>query len=147
MLSNKPVFPTLPAVDITRARNFYEEKLGLEVVMEDASPGLTLKAGMGTMLYLYQRAATKADHTVAEFEVDDIDTEVRELRSKGVVFEEYDIPSMGIKTVNGIATISMDGNQMKASWFKDSEGNILAINQVSKASKEKMMSKMAGAAV
>ncbi len=147
MLSNKAVHPTLPAVDINRARTFYEEKLGLKVIAEDSSPGITLLAGKGTMMYIYQRGATKADHTVAEFEVEDIDMEVRELKNKGVMFEDYDIPSMGIKTVNGIAEMSMDGEQMKGAWFKDSEGNILALNQMSMNMRRKMMSQMASAAV
>lgn len=62
--------------------------------------------------------------TAAGWEVEDIEKEVAELRSHGVVFEEYDLP--GIKTVNGIAVI---GNE-KAAWFKDSEGNILNIAEV-----------------
>jgi len=115
------VAPTLPAADIKRARKFYEEKLGLKVLMEDPSPGIMLQCGQGTMLYVYQRAATKADHTVAAFKVDNIEAEVKELKSKGIKFEEYDMP--GIKTVNGIATM---GN-MKGAWFKDTEGNILNI--------------------
>jgi len=131
MLASKPVYPTLPAVDIKRARKFYEEMLGLKVIMEDPAPGMMLQAGGGTMLYVYQRTPTKADHTVAEFEVDDIDAEMKELRSKGVKFEEYDMP--GLKTVNGIA--KMDGD-VKAAWFKDTEGNILALGQ-SKAMKTK----------
>jgi hypothetical protein len=83
------------------------------------------------MMYLYQRAATKADHTVATFMVDDIEKEVMELRGKGVKFEEYNIPSMKIKTVNGIATY---GDMMKAAWFKDTEGNILSLGQMLKTS-------------
>jgi len=126
MLSNSMVAPTLPAVDLKRARKFYEEKLGLKVVMEDPSPGMMLQAGQGTMMYVYQRAATKADHTVAAFKVDNVEAEVKALKSKGVKFEEYDLPKMGIKTVNGIATM---GN-MKSAWFKDTEGNILALNQM-----------------
>ncbi len=126
MLSNSMVAPTLPAVDIKRARKFYEEKLGLKVVMEDPSPGFMLQAGGGTMIYVYQRAATKADHTVANFKVDNIEAEVKELKKKGVKFEEYDMPAMGLKTVNGIATM---GN-MRAAWFKDTEGNILGMAQM-----------------
>ena len=128
MLANAMVAPTLPAVDLKRARKFYEEKLGLKVVKEDPSPGLMLQCGRGTMLYIYQRGATKADHTVASFAVDDVEAEVKELKRKGVKFEEYDIPSMGIKTVNGIAT----AGGFKEAWFKDSEGNILAISQMPK---------------
>lgn len=126
MLSKAMVTPTLPAVDLKRARKFYEEKLGLKVVKEDPSPAITVEAGNGTRLYIYQRAATKADHTVAEFMVSDVEAEVKSLKAKGIKFEDYDMPSMGIKTVNGIAT--MDGH--KGAWFKDSEGNILAISSM-----------------
>ena len=126
MLRNSKVSPTLPAVDIKRARKFYEDKLGLKVIKEDPSPGIILEAGEGTIIYVYQRGKTKADHTVLGFKVDDVESEVKELKSKGVKFEEYNMPAMGIKTVNGIAT--MDG--MKAAWFKDTEGNILSINSM-----------------
>ena len=126
MLTNAMVAPTLPAVDLKRARKFYEEKLGLKVVMEDPSPGIMLRCGKGTMLYIYQRGATKADHTVASFAVDDVEAEINDLKRKGVKFEEYDIPSMGIKTVNGIATMG----KMKSAWFKDTEGNILSLTQM-----------------
>ena len=126
MLTNSMVAPNLPAVDLKRARKFYEEKLGLKVVMEDPSTGIMLQAGQGTMMYVYQRAATKADHTVASFKVDNIEAEMKELKGKGVKFEDYDLPKMGIKTVNGIATM---GN-MKFSWFKDTEGNILSLAQM-----------------
>jgi predicted enzyme related to lactoylglutathione lyase len=128
MLTNRAVTPTIPVVDLGRARSFYERTLGLKVSREDGSMGLMLDAGDCTKLYLYKRAATRADHTVASFEVDDIEAEVKELRRKGVVFEEYDIPEMGLKTVNGIAAM----NGEKAAWFKDTEGNILALGQWTK---------------
>jgi catechol 2,3-dioxygenase-like lactoylglutathione lyase family enzyme len=121
MLTNAPVNPTLPVVDLVRARKFYEEKLGLKVIRTDPSPGATLQAGKGTTLYIYQRAATKADHTAAAFTVSDVEAMVKELKTKGVVFEEVNQP--GIKTVNGIATMGA----MKVAWFKDTEGNILAV--------------------
>jgi predicted enzyme related to lactoylglutathione lyase len=126
MLSKAPVSTTLPAVDLKRARKFYEEKLGLKVIKEDPSPGITFEAGKGTQIYIYQRGVTKADHTVAEFKVSDVEAEVKALKAKGVKFEEYDIPAMGIKTVNGIA--KMDG--YVGAWFKDSEGNILGISNM-----------------
>ncbi len=126
MLINATARPTLPAVDLKRARKFYEGTLGLKVIGEDPSPGIFLQAGNGTSLYIYQRGATMADHTAVSFEVNDIEAEAKELKRKGVKFEEYDIPSMGLKTVNGIATM---GNYRKSAWFKDTEGNILAIAQ------------------
>ena len=126
MLSKAIVSPTLPAVDIKRARKFYEGTLGLKVVKEDPSPGITVEAGKGSRIYIYQRGATKADHTVAGFIVDDVEAEVKALKAKGVKFEEYNIPAMGIKTVNSIATMG----DYKGAWFKDSEGNILAISNM-----------------
>lgn len=121
MLDNAPVAPTLPVVDLDRAKKFYTEKLGLKVTAEDPSPGAMLQAGKGTAIYLYQRAATKADHTVAGFMVDDVKAAVEELKAKGIKFEDYDLP--GIKTVDGIATMG----PYTAAWFKDTEGNILNI--------------------
>ena len=126
MLSNAMIAPTLPAVDLKRARRFYEAVLGLKVVMEDPSPGIMIQCGKGTMLYVYERTATKADHTVASFAVDNIDAEVQELRKKGIKFEEYNMP--GLKTEHGIATVG----GMKSAWFKDTEGNILSVAQLPK---------------
>ena len=126
MLDRAMVTPTLPAVDLKRARKFYEGKLGLKVVMEDPSPGMMLQCGKGTMMYVYQRAATKADHTVASFAVDNINAEVKELKGKGIKFEEYDMP--GLKTVDSIARFA----GMKSAWFKDTEGNILSVAQLPK---------------
>ena len=120
------VAPTLPAVDLKRARRFYEGILGLKVVMEDPSPGIMVQCGKGTMIYVYERAATKADHTVASFAVDDVEAEMKELQKKGIKFEEYSMP--GLKTVHGVATVG----GMKAAWFKDTEGNILSVTQMPK---------------
>jgi len=124
MLTNAPVHPTLPVVELDRAKKFYEKKLGLKVVREDPSPGAMLQAGDGTFLYIFQRGITKADHTAASFTVEDVEATVNELKAKGVVFEDIDIP--GFKTVDGIATMG----DMKGAWFKDTEGNILAVTNV-----------------
>jgi catechol 2,3-dioxygenase-like lactoylglutathione lyase family enzyme len=141
MLSNSMVYPSLPAVDLKRARKFYEEKLGLKVVAEDKSPGIMFQAGQNSYLYLYQRGATKADHTVAAFMVDNVESEVMNLKNKGVKFEDYNIPNMKIKTVNGIAT--MEG--MKGAWFKDTEGNILSLGELTDAKMKEMMGMKMGA--
>ncbi len=130
MLANACVHPSLPVVDLARARKFYEEKLSLKAIRVDPPPasGVKYEAGGGTELYIYQRAATKADHTVATFEVDDVEAEVKELKAKGVVFQDIDMPSMGIKTVGGIATMG----EIKGGWFTDTEGNILGVFQRAK---------------
>ena len=129
MLSNSPISPILPCVDIDGAKRFYGEMLGLEEVpmpdSEMAQGALIYACGQGTMLYIYQRETpAKADHTVVAWMVDDLDTLVTGLAERGVTFEQYDMP--GLKTdERGIA---VDG-QRKSAWFKDPEGNILSINQ------------------
>ena len=124
MLSNSALHPTIPAVDIKRARKFYENKLGLKVLKTDPSPGITFEAGEGTTLYVFQREATKADHTVVSFKVEDVEAQVSELKDKGIVFEDVEIP--GMETVNGITTMG----DIKAAWFKDTEENILAVTNM-----------------
>lgn len=123
MLANSPVAAILPAVDLERAKKFYEEKLGLQPIDAPGLGGAMFACGQGTQLYLYQRdAGTRADHTVAGWKVDNIEEVVQALRERGVVFEQYDLP--GLKTdERGIATIG----SAKSAWFKDTEGNILSI--------------------
>jgi predicted enzyme related to lactoylglutathione lyase len=140
MLSNAGVYPSLPAMDIQRAKKFYEQKLGLKVLAEDPSPGVMFQAGQGSLLYIYQRGPSHCEHTLAFFNVDNLESEVKELKGKGVMFEEYDIPNMKIKTVNSIATYA----GMKASWFKDSEGNILGIGELTDAKMKNMMKQKVG---
>ena len=83
------------------------------------------EAGEGSSLVIYQRSdPPKAENTAVGFFVDDVEATVQWLKDRGVVFEEYDFP--GLKTVNSIATI--DGT--KGAWFKDPDGNILAVSSV-----------------
>ena len=134
MIFDAKISPTLPAVDLERGKKFYHDLLGLKVAFEDPS-GIMFEARHGSQLYLYKRGPTKADHTVVSFEVDHIESEVDGLRRKGVKFEEYDIPEMNLKTVDGIATFPVPpGGQYetKSAWFKDPEGNILALTQMVK---------------
>jgi predicted enzyme related to lactoylglutathione lyase len=122
MLANSRVAAILPAVDLARAQEFYEKKLGLWPV-DTPVPGVMFECGQGTVLALYQRdTPTKADHTVAGWEVDDIEAVVDALKERGVVFEQYDMP--GLKTdERGIATLG----PARSAWLKDTEGNILSI--------------------
>ena len=123
ILADAPVSAGLPASDIERARAFYEGTLGLPIV-QDSEDALTFGCGNGTMLFVYpsQFAGTN-QATAAGWQVGDIEAAMKELRSKGVTFEEYDLP--GLRTVDGIATLG----PTKSSWFKDTEGNILALVQ------------------
>jgi len=125
MLANSRVAAILPAVDLARAKEFYEKKLGL-LLVDTPVAGAMFEGGQGTVLALYPRETpTKADHTVAGWVVDDIEAVVDALRKRGVVFEQYDMP--GMKTdERGIATLGPG----KSAWFKDTEGNILSIFEV-----------------
>ncbi len=124
MLTNAPVHATLIVENIERAKKFYVEKLGLKITRTDPSPGAVLQAGESTTLYIYEGPATKATNTVASFTVKDVIATVKELKANGVAFEDYDTPDL--KTVDGIA--EMGG--MKGAWFKDTEGNILAVTDM-----------------
>jgi predicted enzyme related to lactoylglutathione lyase len=121
MLKNAPVVPYIPATDVARARKFYEEKVRLSP-REEVAGGVVYECGDRSWVFLYPSAgAGTSQASQAFWQVQDVETEVAELRGRGVVFEEYDMP--GLKTVDGIFT----GGGSKAAWFKDSEGNILAL--------------------
>ena len=123
MLQNSPMYAYIPARDVNRARKFYEGKLGLKPKQETAG-GVVYEFGNGTACFLYptENAGT-SKASQAFWQVDDIEREVAELKKRGVQFEEYDMPDM--KPKNSIYT----GGGAKAAWFKDSEGNILAVIQ------------------
>jgi catechol 2,3-dioxygenase-like lactoylglutathione lyase family enzyme len=124
MLSKGKVHPTLPVTDIEKAKKFYGETLELQLREEPAPGHLLYDAGGGTFLVVYEKPTpTTANNTAASFLVDDVETAVKELKGRGVVFEEYDLP--GLKTVNSIATMG----KVKGAWFKDPSGNILAVSQ------------------
>ncbi len=127
MLSTAPISAILPALDLERAKKFYGESLGLRTAPEsrDLKEEVVFEAGDGTRVLLYHRDTIQSDHTEAGFWVQDLAKEMDELRKKGVDFEEYDIPEMHLKTEEGIA---VEG-PVRTAWFKDSEGNILALNE------------------
>ncbi len=131
MLANARIAGRLPAQDLDRARAFYAEKLGLEPA-EERPGGLRYVCASGEFALFQSTGGASGDHTQMGWEVDDIDATVRELRARGVVFEEYDFP--GLKTVDGIAYIEGNypskGKGERAAWFRDSEGNMLGIGEV-----------------
>jgi predicted enzyme related to lactoylglutathione lyase len=123
MLTDHPIVPYLPATDLERARRFYEEKVGL-VPREAIAGGVVYECGQGSWIFLYvSGGAGTSKASQAFWQVADVEAEVRDLRARGVSFLDYDLP--GIRTVDGIATM---GNT-KGAWFRDSEGNILALIQ------------------
>jgi catechol 2,3-dioxygenase-like lactoylglutathione lyase family enzyme len=130
MLKDCHVATRLPARNLERARAFYAEKLGLEAI-EERPGGLLYQCGRGRFGLFLSDGAASGDHTQMAWEVDDIEAVVEQLRGRGVVFEEVDLP--GLRTVNGIAYVEGNypsaGVGERAAWFRDSEGNLLGIGQ------------------
>jgi predicted enzyme related to lactoylglutathione lyase len=126
MLSSSRVEANIPAGDLKRARDFYADALGLTPAREIEGVQMSYRTDGGTTFNVYQTEyAGQAGHTIAQFHVDDIESDVRDLEAKGVAFEVYDgMP--GVEWSGSIARIEGMG---KAAWFKDSEGNILCIDQ------------------
>ena len=123
MLTNAPIVPYIPVADVARARRFYERTLGL-TPKEEYAGGVIYECGNGSWVFMYPSpGAGTSKASTAFWAVEDVAAEVAELKARGVVFEEYNMP--GIKTVNSIAT----AGGAKTAWFKDSEGNILAVSQ------------------
>lgn len=124
MFANTPLTAALPASDLDRAKAWYSEKLGLEPVWEDEYGGAHYEAGGTRFLVYVSPFAGTNQATAAGFSVENFDEMIGELRGKGVTFEEVDFGELG-KTIDGV--ISSPDGMGKAAWFKDSEGNILAL--------------------
>jgi catechol 2,3-dioxygenase-like lactoylglutathione lyase family enzyme len=126
MLDAFPLYVDLPASDLARAKAWYELKLGFTPLME-APFGLLYRSG-GIFFRIYRTdAAGSARNTAASWIVDDVVAAVAELRTRGVRLEEYAMGNAGPTTIDGVAR-SADG--AVSAWFKDSEGNILSLNQL-----------------
>ena len=125
MLSTSRVEANIPAADLGRAKAFYADKLGLTPTRDMAGVSLAYRTEGGTTFNLYETAyAGQAGHTIAQWHVDDIEAEVHDLKAKGVVFEVYDLP--GGQWEGEIASLEGLG---RAAWFKDSEGNIMCLDE------------------
>ncbi len=124
MLQKAPMYAYLPASDVPRARRFYETKLGFMPTSETAG-GVVYECAGGTSCFLYPTPnAGTSKASQAFWQVADVDAEIDELKARGVVFEQYpDMP--GERSASGAIT----AGGAKAAWFKDTEGNILAIIQ------------------
>jgi catechol 2,3-dioxygenase-like lactoylglutathione lyase family enzyme len=129
-LATSRIATRLPAKDLDRARDFYATKLGLEPI-DERPGGLLYRCASGEFALFESTGASEGTFTQMAFDVDDIDAVVATLKARGVQFEEVDVP--GLKTVDGIADI--DGNYPskgrgeRGAWFRDSEGNMLALGQ------------------
>jgi catechol 2,3-dioxygenase-like lactoylglutathione lyase family enzyme len=131
LLARGRVATRLPAQDLERARRFYAEKLGLEPV-DERPGGLLYRCGGVDFALFASTGASPGTFTQMAWEVEDIETVVSELKRRGVVFEEVDLP--GLRTRDGIAEV--DGNYPskgargeRGGWFRDSEGNMLGVGE------------------
>jgi predicted enzyme related to lactoylglutathione lyase len=125
MLNDSLVMANIPAADLARARDFYADKLGLTPAKEMAGEVLVYRTAGGTEFQIYRTDyAGQAGHTIAQWHVGDIESEVHDLKAKGVTFEVYDMP--GVQWNGEIA--SMEG-MGRAAWFKDSEGNTMCVDE------------------
>lgn len=124
MLTDAPVTIILPVIEMQRARDFYENKLGLTPIGAKENGEFIYTCGGGAVIALLPKeTGTKADHTALSFQVRDIQATINALEGKGVIFEDYDYPEL--KTVNHICVLGAE----KAAWFKDTEGNYLCLHE------------------
>jgi catechol 2,3-dioxygenase-like lactoylglutathione lyase family enzyme len=122
-LSDSRVEPTIAVSDMARAKEFYEGKLGLSGGDDQGDGGHTYPCGGGTGIHVYPSPdnAGKSGATLAGWLVDDVEATVDELTAKGVTFEQYGEPFNTDQ--KGIAKLG----DIVVAWFKDPDGNTLAI--------------------
>lgn len=125
MLKDSKAVATMASKDMKAAHAFYSETLGLPTMISmDEVAAYQLPDGSALSVYLRPNHRPP-ENTTMTFVVSDIEAEVADLRKRGITFEDYDMPEIGVKTVDGIATL--DENGAKSAWFKDPDGNILAV--------------------
>jgi catechol 2,3-dioxygenase-like lactoylglutathione lyase family enzyme len=122
MLTATMVVPTLPVTDLEQAKAFYGDTLGLELLWENPASA-RFRCGEVSELSVFKRPATATEHTLAHFEVADVEAVVRDLEAKGVAFIDYaDGP---LKTTGHIAQVG----PARGAWFHDPFGNTLGVRQ------------------
>jgi catechol 2,3-dioxygenase-like lactoylglutathione lyase family enzyme len=116
------IVATVPVTDLERARSFYGGTLGLPILWENPA-SMRFDCGGGSELSVFRRGPTETQHTLAHFEVTDIEGTVQELEGKGVQFVDY--TEGPLKTTNHIAPMG----PARGAWFRDPDGNFLGIRQ------------------
>ncbi len=109
--------------DMDRAKQFYEETLGLRVEVLSEEFGVTaLKLSGGDVLMYLNAEMTPASYTMLNFEVDDIDAAVDGLKDRGISFERYDGFDHDEKGI-------VRGPGPQIAWFEDPSGNVISVLQ------------------
>jgi len=122
MLQGSMVVATIPVTDLDRAKHFYKEMLGLTLLWESPA-SMRFGCGGGTQLSVFRRDPAPTDHTLAHFEVTDIEGVVGGLEKRGVKFIDYD--EGPLQTTGHIAQIG----PARGAWFLDPDGNTLGLRQ------------------
>jgi catechol 2,3-dioxygenase-like lactoylglutathione lyase family enzyme len=122
MLGDHPIEPVLLATDLAASREFYADKLGLEIVSE-SEHAVSLRCGAGLLTISASTTGTADEQTQAAWRVEDLAAELEELRARGVEIMEYDTPEL--KTENGI----VDTGDALHAWITDPGKNTLGIDQ------------------
>ncbi|HEX6206865.1 MAG TPA: VOC family protein [Actinomycetota bacterium] len=125
MATIKEAIGMLPVRDLEAAKSWWADRFSLKPT-EDSDMGSYYEVGSTRFLVYPSQFAGSNQATAMGLHVDDVESTVEELRSKGVQFEEYDMPQ--IKTERGIATMEEGGRTMQVAWFKDPDGNIISIS-------------------
>ena len=123
MLKDRESYATIPVSDIERAKRFYGDTLGF-AAERDTEGGVMYRSG-ATRFFVYPSSFRAGGHTQLSWFVPDIKSAVRDLKSKGIRFEEYDVP--GLEMVDGVVH---SGPGVWTAWFKDPDGNLLGLTQL-----------------
>ena len=123
MLTDAKITTMLPVADVERARRFYADRLGLREIAVAGDGTHIFEAGAGAIGLRQAEPGSQSEQTALSFMVADLEKEIEELTSRGVMFADYDLPDL--KTVDHIAKFGDE----KAAWFTDTEGNILCVHQ------------------
>jgi predicted enzyme related to lactoylglutathione lyase len=121
MLADKDAIATVAVKDLKAAKKFYGDTLGLKLTPVPEPEVLNYKSGKSTVLVYKSQFAGTNKATSITWIVDDVEGTVKDLKAKGIAFEHYDFPGMTRKGDVHIA------GKSKAAWFKDPDGNILAV--------------------
>jgi catechol 2,3-dioxygenase-like lactoylglutathione lyase family enzyme len=124
MLAEARVEAAVPTSKLSRGREFYEGLLGLEPAgAHTPNVDVIYECAGGTRLLVYEHPGTvRPARTAAHFVVDDVPATVRELRGRGLRFDDYDLPEL--KTVDGVATVG----ELRFAWFRDPDNNVIGIH-------------------
>jgi catechol-2,3-dioxygenase len=123
MLGEHPIDVMLTATNLSLVRQFYHDKIGLDVLIEN-NDFVTFRCGGDSRLVVTRSSAASAEQqTKASWRVADLATEVAGLRARGVELAEYDEP--GLKTVDGVADVGF----ALSAWFVDPGGNTIGLLQ------------------